>query len=221
MTGLHILLIQAGVMVAIVLGLLAYKTVSWRKKQPHEWYRGVGIRYMPNAIVSWHGMKDAIDSILEVAENSPELAAIRNRIADIWIEVWPYGEPIITEGHPTGYISPAGFPVRAPRSHVEAAKVRKVTGTRKLVQYLPMMRKRVVICVLQTRKTIDGENHITHRLGTGKGSTRSAGESALFHEIAHHVIPWAARKDWNPWHKDPNAAKWERMLDEEYARRRA
>src|SRR5687767_13026084 len=77
---------------------------GWKAKVPTEFYRDVGIRYMPGCAPNWAGMEPAIDAIYDVL--AKEVAFAKARGAPFWIYCYTYSADLITPRNPTGFIYP-------------------------------------------------------------------------------------------------------------------
>jgi hypothetical protein len=68
--------ITLGLSVLFTGGMLLVGWLSWRKKQPTKWYRGVGIRYVQGAQPGgddWEGLHAQIDAFWQVGRSCPPI----------------------------------------------------------------------------------------------------------------------------------------------------
>jgi hypothetical protein len=176
----------------IIIGLIIVSLVltwflvnrQWKEKEPHEYYRDVGIRYMPGVLRPWHGMNEAIDAIYDILEKNPEY--LKARGVPFWIHCYPYSGDLITSRSTTGFIySDTGMPAPKPKTEEEAAKVAMVAGTGDKLKKWPWSRSIPVILIKEMRK---GDSKIDGRLARGTGPRLGVGWTALHHEHAQHFV---------------------------------
>lgn len=188
---------------------VAIERHRWEKREPQEYYRGVGIRYLEDSVRPWPGLFLAIDACWSFLLNLyPEHAeAVMH---DLWIEVVPYSGLCKSSMTPTGFVKHTRTVAH------EERKLRYVTwersrGTyRKKEAYLGFFEPHRVIVVRQLRK---GDTEEEDRTGIGKGDIRPAGETlAFFHLMAAHIMHEKLYGHWNDSHSSLIGDKLEEEL---------
>lgn len=186
----------------IILGLIVVGTVAgivvrhvlWKKGAPKSEYRKVRYEYRPGC-VEWSDMHDAIDTLWE------QLGGDADHVASgLWVTVFPYEEPIRSRTSPTGYIAKSGMPAQPPTTEEEAKERYVLNGVTEFEKEWPTSRSVAVVRVRQLRS---GDSAIDSRLRRGSGPVGDAVGSALFHEIAEHVLPYRKGEGANAGHDRP------------------
>lgn len=159
---------------------LFIKWRAWKRYQPTWTHRGIGVIYQEDAVGNWVS-KELINAIIEVGNTT---AYKRN--LNFWIEVVPYHREVQTPTVPTGYLKKDGRMAGKPKSILEAKEIQKVMGSIKTARFLPITKLHHVAVVVQSRVGLTKEEI---RMGIGDGVMQDVGDSAIFHEVAQHLLP--------------------------------
>jgi hypothetical protein len=122
--------ITLGLSVLFTGGMLLVGWLSWRKKQPTKWYRGVGIRYVQGAQPGgddWEGLHAQIDAFWQIAERDHPKDAVD--FMSFWVDVVP------PDGEVTGFLAPN----------------KKLNGTVDYISLYGLFKKTYVMVVRQPR----------------------------------------------------------------------
>jgi hypothetical protein len=174
-----------GITVTTISALFIWRWLAWKKKQPTEYHRGVGMIYLEDAIKPWKNWRDCIDAVLHTAARHPELGKAHK--PRFWVEVVPYHRPLLNKNIVTGWVHkdrPYG-PTAPPKTVEEAEQCRRVVGSVRVARMMPLFPKHYVIQLVQIRAE---DSKLEGRMMTGVGDTLAMEHSAFFYEFAKRLV---------------------------------
>lgn len=194
--GLLIILLSVGCVMAVL--IVRWKV--WVSCKPKHWYGEIGIIWQEGADKKWDGLEETIDAILDIVPEIPNITESHEDVLSrFWIEVVPYNGLVTSKNCPSGYIeeTTSGRNIPVPKPATYTGAVARRIGTTEGMSFLPFTRRHFVIRVMQTRSGDTAEKQFW---AIGIGSIRPAGESAIIHEFAEHLVPFVMTEHWNPLH---------------------
>lgn len=174
-------------LIALIGGVLYMFLQAWRAR-PKVFYSGIGVLFRNGADESQPGIPEACETIVSVIrETYPDEAD--KLLKRLWIEFHGKNAVITSSSIPTGTV------------YREGGVPTILMGT--CDAFRPTMFSPLVY-VAKARQTYGKD-----------GSLRTVGATAIFHEIAEHIVPFRLTGDWNADHE----AKWKalsRWMDSRY-----
>lgn len=175
-----------GLFALALISVVVFTVVQWRGELPKAEVSGFGVRWSADAIQPWPGFAEALARVRLVLSTMEP--AIAPSVLSMWIDVIGPGGKVTSNLAPTGTITTGDGVAHGVNGTIDGIRAYDV-GPRQMIVRIRQLR-------------------------TGSGALADARTSALYHEVAQHLLPLLSGRGLNFDHSDVRSAEIERVMNQ-------